>query len=134
MTDQRQSRADRLPSATALAGVFVQTAGMDFPTPDDPKRAPVWENYVIAQAAHASLGLIPAHAHALGVEVNGFRVALVLQAGGASSGVEDDMTDMVSDLEALLGPEAAVSYRLDIRAERRLSPHDGVAWFFASRH
>ena len=43
------------------------------------------------------------------------------------------MTDMVSELEALLGPEVAVSHRLDIRAERRLSPYDGVAWLFASR-
>jgi hypothetical protein len=106
---------------------------MDFPTPDDPMRAPVWENYVIAQAAQASLGLIPAHAHALGVEVEGLRVVLVLQAAAASPAAMEDVTDIVGELEALLGPEVAVSHRLDIRADCLLSPYDGVAWFFAAR-
>lgn len=106
---------------------------MDFPTPDDPKRAPVWENYVIAQAAQATLRSIPADAHALGVEVHGQRVVLVLQAPAGSPTAEQDMTDIVSELEALLGPEVAVSHRLDVKDECRLSPHDGVAWFFATR-
>lgn len=106
---------------------------MDFPTPDDPKRAPVWENYVIAQAAQAALGLIPEHVHALGVEVEGLRVVLVLQADAASPAAVEDVTDIVSELEALLGPGVAVSHRFDIRAERLLSPYDGVAWFFAAR-
>jgi hypothetical protein len=113
--------------------VPCRLSDMDYPTPEDPKRAPVWENYVIAQAAQASLGMIPAQAHALGVEVEGRQVALVLQAPAASPAVEEDMADMVSELGALMGPEVAVSHRLDVRAARRLSPHDGVAWFFASR-
>lgn len=106
---------------------------MDFPTPDDPKHAPVWENYVIAQAAQAALRLIPPDAHALGVEVSGSRVALVLQAPVASPTAEQNMTDIVSELEALLGPNVAVSLRMDIQDECHLSPDDGVAWFFASR-
>lgn len=43
------------------------------------------------------------------------------------------MTDIVSVLEARLGPDVAVSHRLDIQNACRLSPHDGVAWFFAAR-
>ena len=43
------------------------------------------------------------------------------------------MTEIVSELEALLGPEVAVSHRVDIEAECRLSPHHGVARFFATR-
>jgi hypothetical protein len=105
---------------------------MDFPTPDDPKRAPVWENYVFAQAAQASLRLIPADAHALGVEVVGSRVVLVLQAPTESPAAEEGMADIVSDLQALLGPDVAVSHRLDVREACHLSPHDGVAWFFAT--
>lgn len=106
---------------------------MDFPAPEDPKAAPVWENYVIAQAAAASLGLIPSSAHALGVEVDGTRVILVLQAPGTSPEAEQDLTDIASELEALLGPDVNVSGRLDRQDACRLSPNDGVAWFFATR-
>ena len=106
---------------------------MDFPTHDDSKQAPVWENYVIAQATQASLRLIPADAHALGVEVEGHRVALVLQSSAQSPAAEQDMTDIVSELEVLLGPKVAVSHRWDIKDDCRLDPHDGVAWFYATR-
>lgn len=106
---------------------------MDFPAPDDPKQAPVWENYVIAQAAQASLRSIPSAAHALGVEVSGDRVVLVLQTPDASPAASDEMNDIVSELEALLGPEVSVFHRIDIQDECRLSSNDGVGWFFASR-
>lgn len=106
---------------------------MDFPSPDDPKHAPVWTNYVIAQATQASLRLIPADAHALGVEVAGSNVTVVLQAPVASQMADEDLTDIVSELEALLGPSVAVSRRVDIEVACNLNPHDEVAWFFASR-
>lgn len=107
--------------------------GMEFPTPDEPKQAPVWENYVISQAAYASLRSIPSDAHALGVEVRGFQVVLIVQAPATSAATEEDMTDIVSALEALLGPDVAVSHRVDIKDQCRLSPFDGVAWYFAAR-
>lgn len=37
----------------------------------DEGRAPVWENYVIAQTMEASRGQIPEHALALEIEVDG---------------------------------------------------------------
>jgi hypothetical protein len=43
------------------------------------------------------------------------------------------MTDIVDELEGHLGPEVEVLTRLDVSSECRLSPHDGVRWFFASR-
>jgi hypothetical protein len=95
---------------------------MDFPTSDDPRQAPVWANYVIAQTAQASLRLIPPDAHALGVEVDGPRVALVLQAPAGSPTAEQDMTDIVSELEALLVPDVAVLSRLDIKDECQAQP------------
>ena len=106
---------------------------MQFPTPDDPKRAPVWENYVVAQAAQAALGLIPANAHAVGVEVTGSRVTLVVQAPEASASDDEDFKDIVGDLEGLLGPDVQVTARVDVTDGRRLGPHDGVRWFFACR-
>lgn len=106
---------------------------MDFPTPDDPKRSPVWENYVIAQATQAALRQIPVDAHALGVEVHGPQVTLVLQAPTGSPMAEQNVEDIVSELEALLGQDVAVASRVDARGECRLDPSDGVAWFFASR-
>ncbi|WP_193614932.1 hypothetical protein [Nocardioides lijunqiniae] len=118
---------------TGFADTFVQTPGMHFPTPDDPKQSAVWENYVIAQAAQASLRLIPSDAYALGVTVRESRVTVVLQASSDSPTAQQDMTDIVSELEALLGPDVAVSHRVVVKEKGRLSPHDEVAWFFASR-
>lgn len=106
---------------------------MQFPAPDDPKQAPVWENYVVAQAAKASLRIIPAYAYAVGVEVEGTRVILVVQAPEGSAAAYEDIEDMLSDLEALLGPDVQVSARVDVTDACNLSPDDGVMWFFACR-
>ena len=106
---------------------------MQFPTPNDPKRAPVWENYVVAQAAQAALGLIPATAHAVGVEVTGTRVTLVVQAPEASVADREDLNEIVGEMQVLLGPDVAVLSRVDAADAHRLSPEDGVRWFFASR-
>ncbi|WP_434173892.1 hypothetical protein, partial [Streptococcus pyogenes] len=37
--------------------VLRRAAAMGSPSPDNPQRAPVWENYVVAQCAQAALGL-----------------------------------------------------------------------------
>jgi hypothetical protein len=106
---------------------------MKFPTPDDPADAPVWENYVVAQAAQASLGLIPVRALAVGVQVRGADVILRLQMLRlAEQDVQDvhDITDAVSDL---LGPDVRVRVTYEVRTEPALSPHDGVRWFFSAR-
>lgn len=106
---------------------------MEFPTPDDPKQARVWDNYVVSQASAASLRLIPPWAHAIGVEVDGLSVTLVVQAPPGRANEDGDITDIVSELGALLGPEAAVSSRTVERESPRLRPDDGVRWFFAAR-
>lgn len=106
---------------------------MRFPAPEDPKQAPVWENYVVAQAAQASLRIIPAYAYAVGVEVERARVTLVVQAPRGSAAADEDIDDIVRDLEALLGPDVQVSARVDVTDGCRLRPDDGVVWFFAAR-
>jgi hypothetical protein len=119
--------------SAARAVTCGQTVNVQFPTPQDPGRAPVWDNYVTAQAAAASLGLIPTYAHAVGVEVRGLDVQLVIQQAPDAPESDEDVDEILGDLETLLGPDVSVSTRLDIRPERRLRPDDGVRWFYAAR-
>ncbi|MBB2923231.1 hypothetical protein [Cellulomonas cellasea] len=111
---------------------------MEYPTPDDPARAPVWENYVTAQGAAAALRLVPPYAHALGVEVEGNDVVLVVQVPPGAPERDEDIDDIVLQLEVLLGDAVTVRTRTDVRPECTLSPtggaNDRVRWFFASRY
>jgi hypothetical protein len=59
----------------------------------------------------------------LGVKVQESQVTVVLQPPADSLAAEQDMTDLVSELAVLLGPNVAVSRRVDIDEESRLSPH-----------
>lgn len=94
----------------------------------------MWENYVIAQASAAAIGLIPSYAHALGVRVDGYGVSLVVQASDMNRAeVDEDVEDIRSDLETLLGPEANVTVEVAQTPSRRLRPDDGVAWFYGAR-
>ena len=107
---------------------------MDYPTPDDPMQSPVWENYVIAQGCTAALGLVPSYAHALGVRVDRYDVTLVVQApDGSLADADEDIEDIRSGLETLLGPEVRVTVEVVRTPLRRLHPTDGVGWFFAAR-
>jgi hypothetical protein len=106
---------------------------MRLPTPGDPGIAPVWDNYVVAQAAQATLGLVPKSALAVGVVIDGTDVQVRFQ---LSRLIEDDMADMediVSGLEALLGEGVHVEEVREIRTEPAISPHDGVRWVFLAR-
>ena len=106
---------------------------MSLPTPEDPGRAPVWENYVIAQTVAASRGQIPAHALAFGVEVVGPRLRLRFQLSEVTDEDEDDMSDIVSELEALVGDDVEVESSYEVRDQREISPTDGVCWIFLAR-
>ena len=106
---------------------------MRFPTPDDPARAPVWENYIIAQTVVASLGQIPVHAVAMGVEVDGVRVTLRFQLSELDESDSDDISDIVSELSGLVGNDVEVSEVHEVRKERSISPDDEVSWVFFSR-
>jgi hypothetical protein len=110
-----------------------RVAGMSLPTPSDPRSAPTWDNYVVAQAVQASLGLIPEHALAVGVEVDDTDVMLRFQLTAVTEADAQDIEDIVSQLEALVGPVVHVAKELDVRQEREISPHDGVRWIFLAR-
>lgn len=46
---------------------------------------------------------------------------------------EEDMSDIVSLLEALVGKDVAVTSSHEVLHRRRHSPHDGVRWIYFSR-
>lgn len=106
---------------------------MSFPSPVDPGGAPVWENYMVAQAVQASLGLIPRNALAVGVGVDGVRVTLVFQLSTLTESDETDITDMVDELGMLVGDEVEISYRSEVRDSRQVSPRDHIRWIFLAR-
>ncbi|NYG58742.1 hypothetical protein BJ980_001665 [Nocardioides daedukensis] len=106
---------------------------MSLPTPEDPGRTPVWENYVVAQVAQASLGQIPEHALAVGVEVEGPRLRLRFQLSEATEGDRADMDDIVSELESLVGKDVEVASFHEVLDQRAISPTDGVRRIFLAR-
>ncbi len=106
---------------------------MSLPTPEDLGRAPAWENYIVAQAVQASLGLIPEHTLALGVEVAGADVRLRFQLTEAAEEDVADGDDIVSELEALVGPAVHVERVYEVRDERAVTPSNGTRWIFLAR-
>lgn len=93
----------------------------------------MWENYVIAQGCTAALGLVPSYAQALGVQVDRYNVTLVVQApDGSPADADEDIEDIRSALETLLGPEARVTVEVVRTPLRRRHPADGVGWFYAA--
>jgi len=106
---------------------------VSFPSPEDPARAPVWENYVVAQAVQASLGLIPRNALAAGVEVDGPNVRMHFQLRELSEHDAADIADIVDDLDALLGDAVDIEAVHELRDRREISPNDGVRWIFLAR-
>lgn len=106
---------------------------MSLPTPKDPSRAPVWVNYVIAQTVEASRGQIPQHALAFGVEVDGARLRLRFQLSEVTEEDKEDVSDIVSELESLVGNDVSVESSYEVRDQREISPTDGVCWIFLAR-
>jgi hypothetical protein len=106
---------------------------MSLPTPDDPGRAPVWENYIVAQTVQAMLGQVPEHALAVGVEVSGQRVRLRFQLSEATDVDKAHINDIVSELEALVGDEVQVEAVREVVQEPRISPSGEVRWVYLAR-
>ena len=106
---------------------------MMYPSPENLRKAPQWENYLVAQVVQASLGLIPANALAVGVQADGTRVRLVVQLRDASTSESDDIGDIRTTLEDLVGPDVSVDVDTQHVRERVISPHDGIRWVYLRR-
>ena len=103
---------------------------MRYPSPTDLKMAPAWENYAVAQLTQAGLGRIPSTALALGVEIHGTYLRVVAQVSDPSRSDLDDIGDIQSSLEDLVGPDVQVELVVEHRDERNVSPIDGVRWVY----
>ncbi|MBM7497477.1 hypothetical protein [Oerskovia paurometabola] len=103
------------------------------PTPEDPGRAPVWENYVVAQVAQASLGLVPRNAVALGVRVDGCDLTLLGVLKRRTVKAQEDLEEIVDELEMLLGPRPRVELSVEVLARREIWRHRDVRWTFLAR-
>lgn len=106
---------------------------MIFPGPDDPARAPVWDNYITAQVSQAALGLIPQNALAVGVEVDRYNVRLRFQLSRLTDEDALDIDDIVAELADLLGDKVQVGSVHEVRDAPLISPHDGVYWIYLAR-
>lgn len=103
---------------------------MRLPSPDDLGKAPLWENYVVAQAVQACLGLIPQNALAVGAAVDGPRVTLLFQLSIVTVGDQADIADVVDELGMLVGDAVEVDHRCEVRDEPQISLRDGVRWVY----
>ncbi|WP_433161674.1 hypothetical protein [Kribbella sp. CA-247076] len=90
-------------------------------------------NYIVAQAVQASLGQLPLHALAVGVEVHGSRIRLRFQLSEITEEDEAGIGEIVNGLETLVGDEVAVESMREIRNEHEISPTDGVRWIVLVR-
>ncbi|WBQ07745.1 hypothetical protein [Kribbella sp. CA-293567] len=106
---------------------------MRLPTPDDPAESPVWENYIIAQTVESSRGQIPLHALAMGVEVDGRRIVLRFQLSELDESDLLDISEIVSEMSALVGDEVEIADIKEVLDQRSTSPDDGICWIFFSR-
>lgn len=86
---------------------------------------------MVAQAVQASLGTIPQHALAVGVQVAGAQ--LRFQLSSLTEEDEVDMDDIKSELEALVGNAVEVDRMHEVRSQRVVDPADGVCWIFLAR-
>lgn len=106
---------------------------MKLPSPTNPERAPVWENYIIAQAVQASLGLIPRNAVAAGVEVRGSDVRLHFQLTAESDQDRADMEEIATDLSVLVGDDVSVEWESSVRDSPDLRDPRVAQWIYLER-
>lgn len=106
---------------------------MKYPTPQDPGHAPIWENYVVAQAAQAALGRIPRSTLAFGVRQDGTDITLHFQLKSVSAQDLEDLDDIVWELESLVGQEVRVSREYEVLDVRSIIRRDGIRWIYLSR-
>lgn len=106
---------------------------MTFPTPDDLAGAPLWENYILAQATTASLGLVPRNAVALGVTVDGSKVGLRCQLSEVSEADVEDLEEIADELDILVGGHIEIDWSYEVLPRPKISPFDGVRWIYAGR-
>ncbi|WP_251151703.1 hypothetical protein [Cellulosimicrobium sp. Marseille-Q4280] len=106
---------------------------MNWPSPTDPKKAPVWDNYIVAQLAQACLGLLPEHAVAVGVVVHGPGVMVIFQMTEIEANDQEDIQDIIEALETLVGPDVKITTKCEVLALPDLSRYRDARWTYKRR-
>ena len=106
---------------------------MKFPSPDDIAQAPVWENYVSAQLAQASLGLLPESLLALGADIDGPTIAVRAILSTESDEDRGDLDDIVDEFGMLLGEDVSLSLSKQIVGTVSPSVGGDTWWTFRAR-
>ncbi|WP_182112674.1 MULTISPECIES: hypothetical protein [unclassified Actinotalea] len=106
---------------------------MTLPSPENPQNAPIWDNYVVAQVAQASLGAIPRHALAVGVEIAGKDVTLRFQLARETPDDDEDIEDIKDAFWVLVGNDVNIGVRTDVMSAPELEVRRGVRWIYRAR-
>lgn len=107
---------------------------MSFPSPDNLQQAPVWENYLVAQTVQAALGQIPEHAVAVGIEAEGTRLSVRFLLTEHTSSDAQDVADIASELEGLVGNGVQVETTCGVVDERAVTPSGTpTRWVYVAR-
>jgi hypothetical protein len=105
---------------------------MTMPTPGNMNRAPAWDNYLVAQAVQASLGLIPRSALGIYITISDDAVDFQFQLAHVSEDDEADMADIVDNFTMLIGFVVPCTSTYRILQERELAPKGArVRWLFS---
>ncbi|MCA0331380.1 MAG: hypothetical protein LCI03_15950 [Actinobacteria bacterium] len=70
---------------------------------------------------------------AIGMRASGAQVELVFRAAIWTAQDQEDAEDIVSELEALLGPEVSVHQKIEAPVSARVLASPGLRWIFAAR-
>ena len=92
-----------------------------------------WLNYVKAQLASASLGQIPRHALAVGVELGTEEVTVHFQLTEVDEEDEESITEIIDEFAIMLGDVVPVRRAVDVVPVRRTSPLQGILWTYTAR-
>jgi hypothetical protein len=105
---------------------------MDFPT-SSTMNSRDWHNYLVAQLVSASLGYLPRHAVAVGVEPGIDEVVVHFQLTEVDAQDDEDMDEIVGELSILLGDVVGVRRTTDVRARAHTDPTGPVRWTYRVR-
>lgn len=92
-----------------------------------------WHNYLVAQLVSASLGYLPRHVVAVGVEPGDQEIVVHFQLTEIDDKDEDDMAEIVGELSILLGDIVRIRTVTDVRARAHTDPTGLIRWTYRAR-
>jgi hypothetical protein len=115
---------------------WLRKRGLPLDGPPNPKRIdglPFWEELLTITAAAASVGLLPEHTLAFGVEVYRDRLVYRFELSEVTPEDEEDTQDIEGDFFALGPWPEHVEIVIDVKDAPSATPEDGVRWIYIRR-